>query len=212
MLRAIKDLASCVGASLAVLSHGKIAFNKYMALAIRNGIDVRNPDACVMINIGQERSDIVIISKGHVLSHRATSVSCETFLEDIIFYMARMRQVRIDVPIAKQIWDAVGSAMSELQDAPEPFEVVVPNLITARPRHILVSYKEISYCLDRNLMSISLLVGNLLEMIPSSLINPLLRRGIFITGEGAVLRGIAPRFEETLGLQCRAIVSSKETI
>lgn len=210
-MTSLSQFANCIGTSLTVLSHGKLAFNKYMASAIQNGIDVRNPDACIVVNIGQDRTDIITISKGRILSQRFTSISCDTFIDDIIFYMARMHNMRIDEPIAKKIFDAVDSAISELEKSPEPFEVVGPNRVTALPMRIPVGHQEISRCLHRNIVSIILLVENLLETIPSGLVEPLFRRGIFLTGEGAALRGLAQLFEEHLHIPCTAIVRSNES-
>lgn len=204
----LSQFANRIGTSITVLSHGKFAFNKYMASAIKNGIDVWNPDACLVINVGLTRTDFFIIAKGQVLSLRATSISCETFLDDIIFHMARMHNTRIDEPIAKQIWAAVGSAIPELADEPEPFEVVAQNRVTGLPMHIPVSYQEISHCLHRDSMSLILSLERILETVPASFVKPLFRRGIFLTGEGAALRGFAERIEESLHIPCTAIVPS----
>lgn len=204
----LSHFANRVGTYLTVLSHGKFALNKYMASAIKNGIDVRNPDACLVVNIGMTRTDLFIISKGQVLSLRATSISCETFLDDIIFHMARMHNTRIDEPIAKQIWDAVGTANPESDGEPDAFEVVGPNRVTGLPMFIPVSYQEIAHCLRRDSMSLVLTIDRILETVPASLIKPLFSRGIFLTGEGAALRGFAQSIEETLRIPCAAIVPS----
>ena len=204
----LSQFANRIGTSITVLSHGKFAFNKYMASAIKNGIDVRNPDACLVVNVSLTRTDFFIISQGQVSSLRATSISCETFLDDIIFHMARMHNTRINEPIAKQIWDAVGSAKPELDEEPDAFEVVGPNRVTGLPMFIPVSYQEISHCLHRDLMSLILTINRILETVPTSLITPLFRRGIFLTGEGATLRGFAQCIEETLRIPCSAIVLS----
>lgn len=200
----LSHFANRVGTYLTVLSHGKFALNKYMASAIKKGVDVREPDACVVINIGQQRTDIAFLANGQVLLSRSMSISCDTFIEDIIFYMARMHNMRIDEPIAKQIWDAVGSAVSELEDAPETFDVVALNRITGQPMRIPVGHQEISHCLRRNIMSIVLLVGNLMETMPTSCVISMFRRGIYLTGEGAGLRGLAQLFEEILRVPCKA--------
>lgn len=204
-MSSLSQFANRIGTSITVLSHGKIAFNKYMASAIKNGIDVRNPDACLVINIGLNRTDFVLISKGRVMTLRATSISCGTFFDDIIFHMARMHNTRIDEPIAKQIWAAVGSAKSGLEEEPEPFEVVAQNRVTGLPMHIPVSHQEISHCLHRDTMSIILTAERVLETIPASIVEPLFRRGIYLTGEGAGVSDLAHRFEEYLRIPCQII-------
>ncbi len=200
-----KQLANRIGTSITVLSHGKFAFNPYMASAIRNGIDVRNPDACMVVHIGQYITDVVVIAKGQILSHRAISTSYDTFITDILTRVSSMHNIRMDEVIAKQIWDAVGSAVPELEDAPEDFVVLAPNKITALPMRIPVGYQEISNYLYRDVECILMFIQRFLETLPYNQVEAIFRRGIYLTGEGAALRGLATRFEKALDIPCRAI-------
>ncbi|MBQ0136974.1 MAG: rod shape-determining protein [Bacteroidales bacterium] len=205
MLRAIRDFASSVGVSITVLSHGKLALNKYMASAIRNGIDVRTPETCMVVNIGMYTTDIAIISNGRLLSFRSTSTSYDTFLNDIIVYMSRMHNVRIDEPIGKKVLSAVGSAISELENAPEPYIVLAPNRVTALPMRIPVSYQEISHCLSRNIESLIRFIERVYVLLPLDIQGAIFRRGVFLTGEGACMRGLAKRIESSLCIPCHAV-------
>lgn len=198
----LSQLANRIGVSITVLSHGKFALNKYMASAIRNGIDVRNPEACMVVNIGVHTTDIAIISKGRLLSLRSTSTSYDTFLNDIIVYMYRIHNMRIDKPIAKQILSAVGSAMSELENAPEPYVVLGPNRVNALPMRISVGYQEISHCLSRNIESLVRFIELVYASLPLDIQGAIFRRGMFLTGEGACLRGLAKCVESSLYIPC----------
>lgn len=205
------SFANRVGTFITALSHGKIALNKYMASAIKNGVDVWNPEACLVVHIGLNTTDLMIIAKGQVLSVRSMSIACETFLEDIIDYMAHMHNARVDEPIAKQIWSAVGAAVSELEDAPVPFDVIAPNRVTALPMCIPVSYQEMAYCLHRDIDRIVFFVDRFLETVPASLVEPLSRRGIILTGEGTALRGLVQRFKEAFCIPCVAVKTLSPT-
>lgn len=201
-----EKLANRIDTAITVLSHGKFACNPYMASAIRNGIDVRNPDACMVVHIGQFTTDIVVIAEGQVLSLRAISTSYNTFIADIITHMSHKHNMRIDEPIAKQIWTAVGSASPELEDAPEDFEVRAPNKVTALPMRLSVSYQEISHCLCRDIECISMFIQRHLASLTSYQVGAIFRRGIFLTGEGAALRGLAARIEKVLDIPCKTSV------
>lgn len=201
----LSQLANRFGTSITVLSHGKFALNKYMASAIRNGIDVRNPEACMVVNIGMYTTDVAIVSKGRLLSLRSTSTSYDTFLNDIIVYMSRMHNVRIDESIAKQIWSAVGSAMSELENAPEPYVVLGPNRVTALPMRISVGYQEIFHCLSRNIESLVRFIERVYASLPLEIQGAIFRRGIFLTGEGAYMHGLTKRVESSLCIPCRTL-------
>lgn len=201
-----QQLANRIGTSITVLSHGKFASNPYMASAIRNGIDVRNPEACMVVHIGQYITDVVVIARGQVLSLRAISTSYDTFISDILTCVSTMHNMRIDETIAKQILDAVGSALPELEDAPEDFVVLAPNKITALPMRIPINYQEVSNYLYRNVECILMFIQRVLASLPYDQVKAIFSRGIYLTGEGAALRGLAARIEKALDIPCKTSV------
>lgn len=190
---------------LTVLSHGKIALNPFMASAIKNGIDVQDPEARMVVHIGRKTTDMGIITEGRVLSYRSISVSYDTILDDVVIYMARMHGARIDSYIAKQILSAVGSAIPELQNPPKPYEVLAPNRVTGLPMHVPVSHQEIAHCMFRSLECLMRAVESVYISLSSNQQGSIFRQGIFITGEGAELRGLANRFENHFLLPCHVI-------
>ena len=95
MLRALKDFASCVGTYFSVLSYGKFAKNEYLRSSIQNGIDVMNPDACMVVNISMYTTDVVVFVKGRVILLRSCSIGCDALFDDIIAYMFRMHHMLI---------------------------------------------------------------------------------------------------------------------
>lgn len=202
-------MLSRIGTSIAVLSHGKLAFNKYLASAIKNGIDVRNPDACIVVNFGLNTTDIVTIFDGQSLSQRSISISCDNFFDDIIVHMALMHKARISESIAKNILDSVGSAISELDEAPEPYVLRAPNMITGLPMRIPISHQEIAHCLFRDFRILSRYIERTYVSLPHEIQASIIQRGIFLTGEGAAVRGLAQCIEESLQIPCTAIVSSE---
>lgn len=204
----LSQFANRIGTSLTVLSHGKLAFNKYLASAIKNGIDVRNPDACIVVNVGLNTTDIVTIFDGQILSQRSISISCDNFYDDIVLRMSHMHNARISESMAKEIWSSVGSAVPELDEAPEPYVVLAPNVITALPMRIPIGYQEIAQCLYRDLTSLYRYIERTYISLPNEIQASIIRRGIFLTGEGAALRGFPQFIELSSHLPCTAIVSS----
>lgn len=206
----LSQFANRIGTSLTMLSHGKLAFNKYLASAIKNGIDVRDPDACIVVNIGLNATDIVTIFDGQILSQRSVSTSCDNFFDDIVVHMAHMHNARISESMAKEILNSVGSAVPELDDAPEPYVLLTPNMVTALPMRIPIGHQEIAHCLFLDLRSLSRYIERTYLSLPNDIQGTIIRRGIFLTGEGAALRGIAQRMEQSFHMPCTAIVPSNE--
>ncbi|MBO5552852.1 MAG: rod shape-determining protein, partial [Paludibacteraceae bacterium] len=118
--------------------------------------------------------------------------------QDIIEYMGRMHNLRIDEPTAERIKIQVGSALPELENAPEDFIVVGPNKVTALPMSVPVSYQEIAHCLEKSIVKIEQAILMALEATPSELYADIVRRGIYLTGGGALLHGLAKRLTDKI--------------
>ncbi len=192
----LKEFASNLGSEITILTHGKVALNKPIAKAISIGLDVRDTQGCMMVDIGNAITEVYVIANGRVLSsHHTAAISYDILIQDIILYMASMHSTRIDKAIAKKIMAAVGSACTELEDAPNDYKVIGPNITTALPMRITLSYKEIAHCLRRSIERLEYMIIKILESTPVWLNNDIAERGIFLTGEGASLRGLDKRLE-----------------
>lgn len=69
--------------------------------------------------------------------------------------------------------------------------------MTAYPVEISVSSQEIAHCLDRSLAKLETTVVEVLEQTPPELYADIVK-GIFLTGGGALIRGLDKRMEDKL--------------
>ena len=97
---------------------------------------------------------------------------------------------------AERIKIEVGSALTELDDPPNEFIVYGRDLISGIPREITVSYSEIAYALDNSISKIEEAVLKALEITPPELSADIYRTGLYLTGGGALLRGLDKRIAE----------------
>jgi rod shape-determining protein MreB len=169
-----------------------------MAAAIGIGLDVESPEGCMIVDIGGGTTEIAVISLGGIVSNKSIKIAGDDFNQDIIEYMGRMHNLRIDEPTAERIKIQVGSALPELENAPEDFIVVGPNKVTALPMSVPVSYQEIAHCLEKSIVKIEQAILMALEATPSELYADIVRRGIYLTGGGALLHGLAKRLTDKI--------------
>ena len=94
-----------------------------------------------------------------------------------------------------------GSALPELENPPEPFVVCGPNKMTALPMEVPVTHEEISHCIDKTIMKMEAAILAALEQTPPALYADIVRNGIYLTGGGALLRGLAKRFSDKLHIE-----------
>ena len=196
-IRAVRDSSEHAG--------GRDVYMLYepMAAAIGIGIDVESPEGCMIVDIGGGTTEIAVISLGGIVANKSIKVAGDDFNQDIIEYMSRMHNLKIDEPTAERIKINVGAALPELEDAPEDYIVVGPNKVTALPMSVPVSYQEVAHCLEKSISKIESAVLQALEATPPELYADIVNRGIYLAGGGALLRGLAKRLKDKITIPFR---------
>ena len=172
-----------------------------MAAAIGIGIDVEAPEGNMIVDIGGGSTEIAVISLGGIVSNNSIRTAGDDLTFDIQEYMSRQHNVKVSERMAERIKIAVGSALTDLDDnAPEDYIVHGPNRITALPMEVPVCYQEIAHCIDKTIAKIENAVLSALENTPPELYADIVKNGIWLTGGGALLRGLDRRLEEKINI------------
>ena len=185
--RAVKDSAEHSGGKEVYLIH------EPMAAALGIGIDVEEPMGNMIVDIGGGTSDIAVISLGGINCDRSIRIAGDNFTSDVEEYMRRQHNILIGERTAERIKIEVGAAMPDIENPPPDFPVHGRDLITGIPKEIYVSSSEIAHCLDKSIAKIEEAILNALENTPAELSADIYRTGIYMTGGGALLRGIDKR-------------------
>ena len=194
-LRAVRDSAEHAG--------GRDVFLIYepMAAAIGIGLDVNAPEGNMIVDIGGGTTEIAVISLGGIVSNNSIKMAGDDFTADIQEYMSRQHNVRVSERMAERIKINVGAAQTDLgESAPEDFIVHGPNRITAMPMEVPVCYQEIAHCLEKSIAKIEQAVINALENTPPELYADIVHNGIYLTGGGALLRGLDKRLTDKINI------------
>jgi rod shape-determining protein MreB len=185
--RAVKDSAEHAGGKEVYLIH------EPMAASIGIGIDVEDANGNMIIDIGGGTSEIAVIALGGIVCDKSIRVAGDDFNSDIEEYMRRQHNMMIGTRTAERIKIEVGAALTELDSPPPDFKVHGRDLMTGIPKEQAVSYSEIAYALDKSLSKIEAAVLSALEMTPPELSADIYKTGIYLTGGGALLRGLDKR-------------------
>ena len=65
---------------------------------------------------------------------------------------------------------------------------------------VSVCYQEIAHCLEKSLAKVEMAVLNALENTPPELYADVVHNGIYLSGGGALLRGLDKRLEEKINI------------
>ena len=172
-----------------------------MAAAVGIGIDVEAPEGNMIVDIGGGSTEIAVISLGGIVSNNSIRVAGDDLTSDIQDYMYRQHNGKVSERMAERIKINVGSALTDLgEQAPDDYIVRGPNRITALPMEVPVCYQEVAHCIDRTVSKIEDAVLSALENTPPELYADIVRNGIYLSGGGALLRGLDQRLEAKIGI------------
>ena len=194
-LRAVRDSAEHAGGREVYLIY------EPMAAAIGIGVDVLAPEGNMIVDIGGGSTEIAVISLGGIVADKSLRIAGDEFTADIQEYMSRQHNVKVSERMAERIKINVGAALTDLgEEAPEDYIVHGPNRITALPMEVPVCYQEIAHCLEKTIAKIEAAVLSALEDTPPELYADIVHNGIYLTGGGALLRGLAKRLTDKINI------------
>lgn len=185
--RAVRDSAERAGSKEVYLIH------EPMAAAIGIGIDVSEPMGNMIIDIGGGTTEIAVIALGGIVCDESIRVAGDEFTMDILEYMRRQHNLLIGERSAERIKIEVGAALPELESPPDDYPVNGRDLMTGIPKQIMVSYTEIAIALDKSISKIEEAILRALELTPPELASDIYQTGLYLTGGGALLRGLDKR-------------------
>jgi rod shape-determining protein MreB len=192
--RAVRDSAEQAGAKEVYMIH------EPMAAALGIGIDVEEPTGNMIIDIGGGTTGISVISLGGIVCDQSIRIAGDEFTADIMEAMRRYHSLMIGERTAEQIKIHVGSALKDLDVPPDDIAVNGRDLVTGIPKQIMVSYQEVAEALDKSIFKIEEAILKALESTPPELAADIYRRGLYLTGGGALLRGLDRRISYKIKL------------
>ena len=194
-IRAVRDSSEHAG--------GRDIYMIYepMAAAIGIGLDIMSPDGNMVIDIGGGTSEVAVLALGGVVTRKSSKTAGDEFNDNIIDYMRRKHNIAIGETTAERIKINVGSAIEDLENPPEDYEVKGRDLVQGVPMAVKVNYREIAAALDHSISEIEQSVISALECTPPESSADIYNNGIYLAGGGALLRGLDKRISKLTGLQ-----------
>lgn len=188
--RAVFDSADHVDSKETYLIH------EPLAAALGIGLDVEEPEGNMIIDIGGGTTEIAVIALSGIVADQAIRTGGDDFTSDIVNYMRREHNLLIGERTAENIKIKIGSALEELDDPPSDIPVNGRDLMTGIPKQKIISYKEIAGCIDKSVAKIEEAILKALEATPPELASDIFRKGLYLTGGGAALRGLDKRISQ----------------
>ena len=192
--RAVKDSAEHANAKEVYLIH------EPMAAAVGIGVNVLEPKGNMIIDIGGGTTEIAILAMGGIVCDKSIKVAGDVFTNDIAMYMRAQHNLFVGERTAESIKISVGAALEDLDDAPEPFAVQGRDLLTGKPKQVLVTHGEVARALEKSITRVEDAVMEALSNTPPELAADIYNSGIYLAGGGSMLRGLDKRISRKTDL------------
>ncbi len=192
--RAVIDSAEQAGAKEVYLIY------EPMAAALGIGIDVEEPVGTMIVDIGGGTTGITVIALAGIVCDQSIRIAGDEFTEDIVEMLRKNHSLLIGERTAEQIKIQIGSVLKTLENPPDDIPVNGRDLVTGIPQQVYVSYQEVAEALEKSILKVEEAILKALESTPPELASDIYRRGLYITGGGALIRGIDKRLSDRIKL------------
>jgi len=189
-MRAVRESAERVNGKEVYLIH------EPMAAAIGIGVDIMQPKGNMIVDIGGGTTEIAVIALSGIVCDKSVKIAGDVFTNDIIYYMRTQHNLFIGERTAERVKISIGSATEELESPPEDMSVQGRDLLTGKPKEILISYREIYKALDKSIVRIEDSVMETLAQTPPELAADIYNTGVYLAGGGSMLRGLDKRLSQ----------------
>lgn len=170
-----------------------------IAAAIGAGIDITEANGNMVIDIGGGTTDVAVIALGGIVVSRSIKTAGDECNEAIVKYIRKKYNMMIGDVSAESLKVEIGCAYP--LEEPMKMEIRGRNLLTGLPRIVEVGSDDIFEALKDPVQEIVDAVHSVLERTPPELSSDISNKGIYLTGGGALLRGLDTLITEKTGIR-----------
>ncbi len=189
--RAVRDATKSAGAREVHV------IEEPMAAAIGIGLPIDEPVGSMIIDIGGGTTDIAILSLGGVVKSKNLKIAGDRLNTDIMSYMRSEFKLLIGEKTAEYIKTTIGGV---LQADTMHMSVRGRDLVTGLPREVVISDADIRHALSSSIDSLLEGIREILETTPPEILSDIMHRGIYLTGGGALIKGLREVLQDYLGI------------
>lgn len=191
--RAVRDAAYNAG------SRNVFIIEEPIAAAVGIDLPIKEPQGNMIIDIGGGTADIAIISLNGIVRGKNLKVAGDRFNTDIVSYIRNEYKVLIGEKSAEE----VKIQLSNIIPSNPPLETRVRgrDLVTGLPKEIMVNEEDVHDAIHISADSMFESVKEVLESTPPEVVSDIMEHGIYLTGGGALIKGLDEALSEYLGIK-----------
>ncbi len=187
-IRAVRDATKNAGASEVHI------VEEPMAAAIGIRLPVMQPVGNLIVDIGGGTTDIAVISLGGVVRSKNLRIAGDKLNTDIISYVRSEFKILIGEKTAEDVKIKIGAVLQG--SVPLEASIKGRDLITGLPREVIVTDSDIREAISQSIDTLVESIKEVVEITPPEIISDIMQRGIYLSGGGALIPGLAQVIEE----------------
>ncbi|MDR1832946.1 MAG: rod shape-determining protein [Fusobacteriaceae bacterium] len=193
--RAVTEVAIEAGAREAYL------VEEPMAAGIGIGLDIFEPEGHMIVDIGGGTAEIAVLALGGIVEKSSFRVAGDKFDAAIVDYIRSKDNLLIGIKSAEEIKKQIGAVVEQDEKDDVYVEISGKNIMTGLPKNIPVYSSEIVEALGEIVQQIVEEIKVILERTPPELASDIKKKGIYVTGGGALLKGIDKKISDSLEIK-----------
>lgn len=159
-----------------------------MAAAIGIRLPVSEPVGNMIIDIGGGTSDVAVISLGGIVRSKNLKIAGDKLNDDIIAYIRNEFKILIGERTAEDVKIEIGNMIPGKETLESPIRG--RDLVTGLPREVIVTDSDIREAIAQSISSLIESTKEVLESTPPEIVSDIMKRGIYLTGGGALIKGL----------------------
>lgn len=169
-----------------------------MAAAIGIHLPVHEPIGSMIIDIGGGTTDIAVISLGGIVRSKNLKVAGDKMNADIISYI----RSEFKILVGERTAETLKIEICKILPDNEPLEAPVRgrDLITGLPREVIITESDIREAIALSIDTLIESTKEVLETTPPEVVADIMKRGIYLAGGGALIRGLDKLLQEELDI------------
>jgi rod shape-determining protein MreB and related proteins len=193
--RAVHDTAVSLGARKVYL------IAEPVAASLGAGLPIDEPGGAMVLDIGGGTSDIAALSSGSIISARTLRVAGNAMDEAIVRFIRRRHQLLVGETNAERIKVEVGTALAATNGRNAEVHIRGRDLRQGSAKAIVLRAGDIAEALAEPVEALAEFVQRALEDLPPDVLSDIARRGVHMTGGGALLDKLDVALSRRIGVK-----------
>ena len=171
-----------------------------LAAAIGLGLNIAEPVARLVLDIGGGTTEGVIVSLGATALSESRRMAGDQATESIIQYLRRKYALAVGDNMAEHLKMTIGSS----KPLEQSFQCRGKEIISGIPKVLEVTREDLGLAMEDVIREFVALAKLLISQAPPEFAADLSRGGLHLTGGGSLLAGLSQRLTEETGLRVHA--------